>query len=66
LRGIDHAHVHRHADALQRGLVEQHVTLGGRVLGQELDAERLAGLDVDQLGIFDLVASLAKSAKRLA
>ena len=38
LRGIDHAHVHRHADALQRGLVEQHETLGGRVLGQELDA----------------------------
>ena len=66
LRAVDHAHVHGHAEALQRGPEEQHETLGGRVLGQELDAVRLAGFGVDQLGVLDFVTGIAKQRERLA
>ena len=66
LRGIDHARVHRHADAFERGLVEQHEALGRRIVDQELDAESLAGLCIDQFRIAYLVAGVAEQRERLA
>ena len=51
---------HGDAKAFERRLVEQHEALGRRVLDQKFDGKRLAGLGVDQLGVLDLVAGLAK------
>ncbi len=52
--------------AVERRLVEQKDALEVRILGQELDGERLVGLGVDQLLIAHLVTGLAEQPHRFA
>ena len=66
LRTIDGAHGDGHAEALERGLVEQHDALESRLLHQKLDGETLVGLGVDQLGVAHLVAGVVQQAQPFA
>ncbi len=65
LRGVHDAQADADPEPLQRGLVEQHVALGGGVVGEELDGERLA-LGVDALAALDLPAGFLQQPVRLA
>ena len=58
--------VTRHAEPLERGLVEQEDALEARVFGEEFDRVRLAGLGVDELLVAHLVAGFLQQPHRLA
>ena len=66
LRLVDGAHRHADAEPIERGLVEQKHALEIRILGEEFDRVRLAGLAVDELVVADLVARLFQQPHRLA